>query len=83
MKCISFNCIGLVSPAKKIAFRRLLDSEQIDIIYLHETLGMAEQVVSMMNSLKSGWTFHALDVSGQSGGITLGINPCTIMLLSS
>jgi len=42
MKCISFNCRGLAGLAKQLALIRLLDSELIDIIFLQETLRMAD-----------------------------------------
>lgn len=83
MRWLSFNCRGLASPAKKLALRRLLDSKLIDIIYLQETLEKADQIIPVLQALKSGWIFHAHDVIGRSGGIALGINPRFIKINST
>lgn len=54
-----------------------------DIIFLQETLGKVEQVTPVLLSINLGWCFHALDVNGHYGGIALGINTCSINLIST
>lgn len=83
MKWISFNCRDLAIPSKKLALKRLLDLEPCDIIFLQETLGMAEKITLVLHSLKPGWSFHALDVLGRSGGIALGVNSHSIKPISA
>lgn len=72
MKILSFNCIGFASQPKKLALRRLLTSSQLDIIFLQETLSPADSLILTLNSWLLNCTFHALDASGRSGGISIG-----------
>lgn len=60
-----------------------MDSEHTDIIYLQETLTNADLIIPFLQNLKSGWTFHAHDAIGRSGGIALGINIHTIKITST
>lgn len=82
MKCISFNCRGLASPAKILAFRRLLNLDKVDLIFLQETLGSNAQSCSLLKGLKLGWTFHALDVQGRFGDMEVGFDGRTMKLLN-
>eukprot|EP00253_Pinus_taeda_P013368 PITA_13368 len=72
MKFLSFNCRGIASPPKKLAHGRLLTSNLVDIIFLQETLCSAETLITILNSWMPNWTFHALDATGRSGGISIG-----------
>lgn len=83
MKCLSFNCRGLASSSKKLAMKRLLESEPIDIIMLQETLCSADQASKFMQAMTPGWTFFSLDAAGRSGGLSIGINPRSIKLESA
>ena len=58
----------MASPAKKLAFRRLLEIEMVDIIFLQETLAPSDQIIPALEALALGWHFKALDVHGQFGG---------------
>lgn len=80
MKIISFNCQGIASPHKKLDLRRLLSSALVDIIFLEETLCSAEILITLLNSWMLNWTFHALDATGRSGGIAIGVSNKTIDL---
>lgn len=80
MKIMSFNCRGMASPEKKLALKRLLLSNLVDVILLQETLCKEEAVIPILSSWLSGWTFHALDISGHFGGITVGFKKSTINL---
>jgi len=83
MKCLSFNCRGLASASKKLALRRLIEVEPIDIILLQETLGMVDHISQSLHSMIQRWTFVALDVARRSGGLAIGYNPRTIRVDAS
>ena len=74
MKFLSFNCRGFASSAKKLALRRLLLTSQMDFIFLQETLCPAEPLIRTLSGWFPSWTFHALDASGRSGGMAIGVN---------
>eukprot|EP00253_Pinus_taeda_P016780 PITA_16780 len=74
MKILSFNCRGFASNAKKLALKRLLLSHSLDIILLQETLCQAEPLTKILNAWFPNWTFQALDASGRSGGLAIGVN---------
>lgn len=80
MKLLSFNCRGLASPKKKLAMKRLFLSKLVDVILLQETLSKVKSIIPLLNSRLSGWTFHALDVSGHSGGVAVGFKNRSIVL---
>lgn len=72
MKWLSFHYRGLASRTKKLALKRLLDTEPSDIVFLQETLGKAEQISQILHSMLPGWCFYALYVNGRSGGYSIG-----------
>jgi len=72
----------MASASKKLALRRLFDTEFVDIIMLQETLGDANLLTRSLESLKLGWHFYSLDAMGRSGGLAIGYNPCTIKVIS-
>jgi len=74
MKILSFNCRGFASLAKKLALKRLLLSSMLDIIFLQETLCQAKPLTKFLNAWLPNWTFQALDASGRSGGLAIGVN---------
>lgn len=80
MKIISFNCRGLARPNKKLALRRMIAAEPVDVIFLQETLGTTESITHFLESILPGWKFLGLDANGRSGGIALGFNPRIIIL---
>eukprot|EP00253_Pinus_taeda_P029779 PITA_29779 len=82
MKLLSFNYHGVASPNKKLVLKHLFASEKIDIIFLQETLGSASVVSLLLDSWLPGWSFHSLDASSRSGGLTLGIWNRTIKTLN-
>lgn len=81
MKIISFNYRGIASPQKKLALKRLLSSDLVDIIFLQETLCSAEVLIPLLKSWMPSWTFHALDAYGRFGGIAIGFSNKTIDLI--
>eukprot|EP00253_Pinus_taeda_P033090 PITA_33090 len=74
MKVLSYNCRGFASSPKKLALGRLLTLSQSDIIFLQEILCPADPLVQSLNSWMPNWTFHALDATGRSGGLAIGIH---------
>lgn len=83
MKCLSFNCRGLASSSKKLALKRLIESDPINIIMLQETLCSADQLTRAMQTLVPAWCFHAIDAVGRSGGLAIGFNPRSIKMDSA
>lgn len=51
MKWLSLNCQGLASPAKKVTFRRLMDSKRVDVNFLQDTLGLIGHIIPALESL--------------------------------
>jgi len=82
MKCLSFNCRGLASSNKKLAFKRLIGSERIDVILLQETLGDGISINKILLKMLPDWNFHSLDVRGRSKGCVLGFNNETINVVN-
>jgi exonuclease III len=72
MKILSFNCRGLANPSKKSSLRRLVELISPEVIFLQETMGVSESVVSVLESLLPGWDFAAVDARGRSGGLATG-----------
>jgi exonuclease III len=54
MKCMSFNCRGLVGPLKKPALKRVICSEHPDVLLLQETLGEGEEVKTRLE-IATSW----------------------------
>lgn len=80
MKCLSFNCMGLASPDKKLVLGMLLGSNRIDVLLLQETLGNGVSINNIMLNMLPDWNFHTIDVRGRSEGCSLGFNKKTIKL---
>ena len=74
MKVMSFNCRGLAGPKKKSALMRVITLDHPDVLLLQETLGDSLVVKERLESWLAGWSFVALDVRGQSGGMAMGWN---------
>ena len=80
---LSVNCRGLASQSKKLAFRELVRSQNLDIILLQETLGKGDEVINSISKLLPDWVFHALDSVGRSGGVITGFYPKKLRYVSS
>eukprot|EP00253_Pinus_taeda_P036400 PITA_36400 len=72
MILLSWNCRGLASKPKKLALKELISRYNPDILFLQETLGKSLEVESALRISFLGWTFHALDAEGHSGGLAIG-----------
>ena len=69
MITMTLNCRGLTSLPKKLAVSRLIAKHSVDVLYLQETMGGGEQLVSEMESLNFGWKFLSVDAKGNSGPV--------------
>jgi len=83
MKCLSFNCRGLDSASKKLPLHRLSESVSVDIILLQEIFGPTDTITDSLSSIVPGWQFLAMDSTGRSGGLAIGINPSSIKAQAS
>eukprot|EP00253_Pinus_taeda_P015506 PITA_15506 len=73
MILLSWNCRGLASKPKKLALKELIFRYNPDILFLQETLGKSVEVEFMLKSILLGWSFHAIDAVGHSGGLAIGV----------
>ena len=73
-KFLSLNCKGLASTRKKIALKRVVQVQKLDIIILQETLGTEEEVSRVLSSISSSFTFLAHSAKGHSGGLAIAWN---------
>jgi len=83
MKVLSFNCRGVASPSKKIALQRLVESTQLDIMMIQETLGDANLITPLLEILFKGWKFLGFDGKGCSVGLAIGWHIRSAKLLNS
>jgi exonuclease III len=83
MKCFSFNCRGLAGPLKKLALKRMILTEHLDVLLLQETLGEGVEVDNRLSFLLLDWSFITLDSIGRSGGLAIRWNCRTIKVLNS
>ena len=68
----TLNCRGLASLPKKLAVRRLIEDQFIDVLFLQETMGNGLGLVGEMESMLPGWNFISLDAKGMSRGLLIG-----------
>eukprot|EP00253_Pinus_taeda_P010037 PITA_10037 len=80
MKIVSFNCKGLARPDKNLTLHKLILTTPIDVIFLQETLGLADSITHLLDSMFPRSTFIGLDANGRSGGLSLGYNKHSINL---
>ena len=55
MILMTLNCRGLASLPKKLAVKRLIDKQSLDVIYLQETMCEGCILVKDMELLLKGW----------------------------
>ena len=68
----TLNCRGLASLAKKLAIHRLVEDQNIDVLFLQEIMGNGICLATEMESMLVGWIFISLDAKGNSGGLLIG-----------
>ena len=83
MILMTLNCRGLASLPKKLAVKRLIDEQSLDVIFLQETMFDGCILVKEMELLLKGWQFVSVDAKGRSGGLLLGWRTCNFLLLNA
>ena len=58
--------------AKKLEFKRLVEVQNLDIMFLHESMCDGFIIVVELEKLIKGWKFEFVDAKGKSGGFLLG-----------
>lgn len=71
MKILSFNCMGLENPSKKLSLRQLKEAIPPDVILIHESMGIVDMIKSTLETLLYGCTFQVVDARGHLGGLAL------------
>ena len=83
MILMSLNCRGLASLPKRLAVKRLIDEQSLDVIYLQETIFDGCILVKEMELLLKYWQFVSMDSKGRSGGLLLGWRSRNFLLLNA
>ena len=83
MILMTLNCRGLASLPKKLAVKRLIDEQSLDVIFLQETMFDGSVLVKEMESLLRYWHFIFVDAKGRSGGLLLGWRTRKFLLLNA
>ena len=83
MIMMTLNCRGLASLPKKLAVRRLIDEQSLDVIFLQDTMCDGCILVREMELLLKYWQFVSVDAKGRSGGLLLGWRTRNFHLLNA
>jgi len=83
MKLLSLNCRGLASPHEKSALKRLINTQEPNIILLQEMMTNSLSIFATLSSLLPRWHFMGIDATGRSGGLATGWRTKSIKLLNS
>ena len=67
MILMTLNCRGLASLPKKLAIKRLIKEQSLDVIYLQETMCEGCMLVKDLELMLKGWQFVSVDARGRSG----------------
>ena len=79
MILLTLNCRGLASQPKKLAVKRIIDKQVVDVIFLQETMIEGCVLVKDLELLIHGWQFISVDAKGRSGGLLLGWKSCKFL----
>ena len=80
---MTLNCRGLASLPKKLAVKRLIDEQSLDVIFLQETMFDGCVLVKEMELMLKDWQFISVDAKGRSGGLLLGWRSPKFLLLNA
>jgi exonuclease III len=72
MNLLTYNFRGLASSLKKLALKRLVLTNQPDIVLLQETLSDEEVATKILSTLLPGWAFMGQSPKGRSGELVIG-----------
>lgn len=70
----------MVGLDRKLALRRLFKLDNMNVVFLQETLRDGESINLILKSILLDWTVHTLDVKGMSGGCSIGFNSKTMKI---
>ena len=83
MIMMTLNYRDLASLPKKLAVRRLIDEQSLDVIFLQETMCDGCILVREMELLLKDWKFVSVDAKGRYGGLLLGWRTRNFHLLNA
>ena len=72
MILLTLNCRGLASQPKKLAVKRLIDEQSVDVMFLQEMMIEGCVLVKDLELFIQGWKFISVDAKGRFGGLLLG-----------
>ena len=72
MKLLSLNYRGLESTRKKLALKRMISVQTLEVILLQETMGSELEVEKLLSSILPYYSFMTQSARGHSGGLALG-----------
>ena len=65
MIIMTLNCRGLASNPKKLAVRRLIDEQGVDVLFLQETMGDRVILVDELETMLKEWKFVSVDAKAK------------------
>ena len=83
MILMTLNYRGLASRPKKLAVKRLIEKQSLDVIYIQETMCEGDILIKEMEILVKGWQFVSIDAKGRSGGLLLGWRTRNFILMNA
>ena len=69
MNISSLNIRGLGGKAKKMALRKFLIINNIDIVLIQETIDSSLEFFSILDKMIKAWFFMGIDSTRNSGGL--------------
>lgn len=74
MKDISLYIRRLRGQSKKLAHKRMMDLDRLDIVLIQETMGRGSHLISNLKNPMASWNFLATQSEGFSEGLIIGWN---------
>ena len=72
MKLLSLKCRGLESTRKKLAVKRMISVQALEVILIQETMGPELEVENLLSSILPLYSFTAHSARGHSRGLAIG-----------
>ena len=72
MIVMTLNCRGLASTPKKLAIRRMIEDQFLDVIFVQETMCDGSLLVNALEIMLKDWKFVSVDAKGKYRGLLLG-----------
>ena len=83
MILMTLNCRGLASYPKKLALKRLIEEQSLDVFYLQETMCDGCVLVKELESMFKEWQFISVDSKGRSRGLLVGWRTRNFLLVNA